>query len=111
MPTVTPDKFDAVLFDLDGVITGTAKIHAAAWKQAFDEFLEKRAGNKPFKPFDKQLDYEDYVDGKSRYDGAQSFLESRHTCGLAVRTDSATGNRFHRQGFLSVRRRAKGAAG
>ena len=78
MPTVTPDKFDAVLFDLDGVITGTAKIHAAAWKQAFDEFLEKRAGNKPFKPFDKQLDYEDYVDGKSRYDGAQSFLESRH---------------------------------
>lgn len=78
MPTVAPDKFDAVLFDLDGVITGTAKIHASAWKQAFDEFLKKHAGDEPFKPFDKQLDYEDYVDGKSRYDGAQSFLESRH---------------------------------
>jgi len=78
MLTVTPDKFDAVLFDLDGVITGTAKIHASAWKQAFDEFLKKRAGDESFKPFDKQMDYEDYVDGKSRYDGAQSFLESRH---------------------------------
>ena len=49
-----------------GVITGTAKIHASAWKQAFDEFLKKRAGDEPFKPFDEQLDYEDYVDGKSR---------------------------------------------
>jgi beta-phosphoglucomutase family hydrolase len=78
MPTVTPDKFDAVLFDLDGVITATARIHASAWKQAFDEILEKRAGNESFKPFDKQSDYEDYVDGKPRFDGAQSFLESRH---------------------------------
>jgi beta-phosphoglucomutase family hydrolase len=78
MPTVTPDKFDAVLFDLDGVITATARIHASAWKQAFDEILQKRAGDQSFKPFDKQSDYEDYVDGKPRYDGAQSFLESRH---------------------------------
>jgi beta-phosphoglucomutase family hydrolase len=78
MPTVTHDKFDAVLLDLDGVITATAKIHASAWKQAFDEFLKKRAGDGSFKPFDKQSDYEDYVDGKPRYDGAQSFLESRH---------------------------------
>jgi beta-phosphoglucomutase family hydrolase len=77
MPTVTPDKFDAVLFDLDGVITATAKIHAAAWKQAFDEFLKKRAGNQQFQPFDQLTDYEDYVDGKPRFDGAQSFLESR----------------------------------
>lgn len=77
MASVTPDKFDAVLFDLDGVITGTARIHASAWKQAFDEFLKKRATNESFKPFDEQLDYEDYVDGKSRFDGAQSFLESR----------------------------------
>jgi beta-phosphoglucomutase family hydrolase len=76
MPTVTPDKFDAVLFDLDGVITATAKIHAAAWKQAFDEFLQKRRGQE-FQPFDKQQDYEDYVDGLPRYDGAQKFLESR----------------------------------
>lgn len=78
MPTVTPDKFDAVLFDLDGVITATARIHAAVWKQAFDEFLKKRAGGESFKPFDRQSDYEDYVDGKPRYDGAQSFLDSRH---------------------------------
>lgn len=78
MPTVTSNKFDAVLFDLDGVITDTAKIHASAWKQAFDEFLKKRAGDESSKPFDKQLDYEDYVNGKSRSDGAQSFLESRH---------------------------------
>jgi beta-phosphoglucomutase family hydrolase len=78
MPTVTPDKFDAVLFDLDGVITATAKIHALAWKQAFDEFLKKRASGQDFKPFDKQSDYEDYVDGLPRYDGAQKFLESRH---------------------------------
>jgi len=78
MPVVTPDKFDAVLFDLDGVITATARIHAAAWKQAFDEFLKKRAGGGSFQSFDKQSDYEDYVDGKPRFDGAQSFLESRH---------------------------------
>jgi beta-phosphoglucomutase family hydrolase len=78
MPTVTPDEFDAVLFDLDGVITATARIHASAWKQAFDEVLKKRAGGDSFKPFDKHSDYEDYVDGKPRYDGAQSFLESRH---------------------------------
>jgi beta-phosphoglucomutase family hydrolase len=76
MPTVTPDKFDAVLFDLDGVITATAKMHASAWKQAFDEFLQQRRGQ-DFKPFDKQKDYEDYVDGLPRYDGAQKFLESR----------------------------------
>lgn len=78
MPAVTPEKFDAVLFDLDGVITATAKIHASAWKKAFDELLKKRSANGSFTPFDDQSDYEDYVDGKSRYDGAQSFLESRH---------------------------------
>jgi beta-phosphoglucomutase family hydrolase len=77
MPTVTPDKFDAVLFDLDGVITATARIHASAWKQAFDEILKKEAGEGSFEPFDKHSDYEDYVDGKPRYDGARSFLESR----------------------------------
>jgi beta-phosphoglucomutase family hydrolase len=78
MPTVTPDRFDAVLFDLDGVITATARIHASAWKQAFDKILKKRAGGESFRPFDKHSDYEDYVDGKPRYDGAQSFLDSRH---------------------------------
>ena len=78
MRAVTPEKFDAVLFDLDGVVTATAKLHASAWKQAFDEFLEKWAGGGSFEPFDAQSDYENYVDGKPRYDGAQSFLESRH---------------------------------
>jgi alpha,alpha-trehalase len=77
MTAVTPKEFDAVLFDLDGVVTATDRLHASAWKQAFDEFLEKQAEGGSFTPFDKQSDYEDYVDGKPRYDGAQSFLESR----------------------------------
>lgn len=68
MPTVTPDKFGAVLFDLDGVITATARIHASAWKQAFDEFLKKCSADGSFEPFDKQADYEDYVDGKLSYE-------------------------------------------
>jgi beta-phosphoglucomutase family hydrolase len=76
---VSPDLFDAVLFDLDGVITNTAKLHAACWKKAFDSFLKKRAerANEPFRPFDLPADYERYVDGKPRYDGVQSFLDSR----------------------------------
>lgn len=64
----------ACLFDLDGVLTKTASVHAEAWKQMFDEFLAKR-GEKP--PFDAVDDYDTYVDGKPRYDGVQSFLESR----------------------------------
>jgi beta-phosphoglucomutase family hydrolase len=76
---VTPDRFDAVLFDLDGVITDTAKLHAACWKRAFDSFLKKRAArtDEPFHPFDLHNDYEEYVDGKPRYDGVRSFLDSR----------------------------------
>lgn len=75
--SVTREKYDAVLLDLDGVITRTAKLHAAAWKKAFDEFLKKRASGEDFKPFDETGDYEDYVDGKPRFDGTKSFLESR----------------------------------
>jgi beta-phosphoglucomutase family hydrolase len=77
---VTPDRFDAVLFDLDGVLTATARVHAAAWKEAFDEFLKRRADkkNEAFKPFDLKADYEDYVDGKPRNDGVKSFLASRN---------------------------------
>jgi beta-phosphoglucomutase family hydrolase len=76
---VTRERFDAVLFDLDGVITDTAKLHAACWKKAFDAFLKKRAErtNEPFRPFSLPSDYEQYVDGKPRYDGVQSFLDSR----------------------------------
>jgi beta-phosphoglucomutase family hydrolase len=78
-PSVSPERFDAVLFDLDGVLTATAKVHAVCWKKTFDDFLQRWAhrSNKPFQPFDLQADYEDYVDGKPRYDGVRSFLESR----------------------------------
>lgn len=71
--------FDAVLFDLDGVLTKTAVVHAAAWKRLFDEYLEARASPErtSFEPFDKDVDYRRYVDGKLRYDGVKSFLESR----------------------------------
>jgi beta-phosphoglucomutase family hydrolase len=74
-----PAGIRAFLFDLDGVLTQTAKVHAAAWKETFDEFLKKRAeesGGK-FVPFDKVADYDDYVDGKPREDGVRSFLDSR----------------------------------
>ncbi len=71
------DRFDAVLFDLDGVITSTATMHSAAWKKAFDEFLRERAGDGSFVPFDEQSDYAEYIDGKLRCDGAESFLKAR----------------------------------
>jgi beta-phosphoglucomutase family hydrolase len=74
-PLGLPEHIEAGLFDMDGVLTDTAKIHAAAWKQMFDEFLEERGGNLP--PFDIDSDYGDYVDGKPRYDGVRSFLVSR----------------------------------
>ena len=74
-----PDGIRGCLFDLDGVLTQTAKVHDAAWKQMFDEFLRARASRsgQPFTPFDPVRDYEEYVDGKPRADGTRSFLESR----------------------------------
>ena len=74
-----PDGIKACLFDLDGVLTQTAKVHDAAWKQTFDDFLRKRsqATGEPFVEFDSVSDYDEYVDGKPRYDGVRSFLESR----------------------------------
>ena len=73
-------NFDAVLFDLDGVITKTAALHAAAWKRLFDEYLKKLAARtgSPYEPFDPLRDYQSHVDGKSRYDGVKDFLKSRH---------------------------------
>jgi alpha,alpha-trehalase len=65
---------DGAIFDMDGVITRTAEIHAKAWKQLFDEFLA-RLGMSP--PFDLDIDYRRYVDGRPRYDGVHGFLESR----------------------------------
>lgn len=74
-----PDHIRACLFDLDGVLTPTAEVHAAAWKELFDEVLREHAERTgvPFVPFDVVRDYEQYVDGKARVDGARSFLASR----------------------------------
>jgi beta-phosphoglucomutase family hydrolase len=74
-----PDGIKACLFDLDGVLTQTAKVHAKAWKQMFDDYLRQRAdaGGEEFRPFDIHDDYDRYVDGKPRGDGVRSFLESR----------------------------------
>jgi beta-phosphoglucomutase family hydrolase len=70
-----PDGVRACLFDLDGVLTKTAKVHAAAWKEMFDAYLHERGGD--FVPFDAVADYDDYVDGKPRYEGVRSFLNAR----------------------------------
>lgn len=68
-----PDGITAYLFDLDGVLTKTAEVHARAWKQTFDAFLEQRGE----RPFDLVRDYDEYVDGKPRLDGVRDFLASR----------------------------------
>ncbi|HEY3143652.1 MAG TPA: beta-phosphoglucomutase family hydrolase [Acidimicrobiales bacterium] len=73
-----PPEVTVCLFDLDGVLTKTATVHAAAWKEMFDEFLQayaERTGT-PFRPFDSH-DYDRYVDGRPRLDGTRAFLESR----------------------------------
>jgi beta-phosphoglucomutase family hydrolase len=74
-----PDGVNTCLFDLDGVLTKTAKVHAAAWKQMFDAYLSERAKRtgEEFVQFDPIADYDEYVDGKPRYEGVQSFLVSR----------------------------------
>src|SRR2546427_13200289 len=80
-----PDHIVACLFDLDGVLTQTATVHEAAWKQMFDAYLQERAARtgpeapdkrEPFRAFE-EADYDLYVDGKPRFDGVRSFLESR----------------------------------
>src|SRR3954467_15460571 len=74
-----PDAVGVCLFDLDGVLTKTAEVHAAAWKEMFDGYLHERAqrSGESFVPFDATADYDEYVDGKPRYEGVQSFLQSR----------------------------------
>ncbi|MGI8904394.1 MAG: beta-phosphoglucomutase family hydrolase [Solirubrobacteraceae bacterium] len=74
-----PDGVRACLFDLDGVLTQTAKVHAAAWKEMFDGYLRDRAARtgQPFVAFDAITEYDEYVDGKPRYEGVSSFLDSR----------------------------------
>ncbi len=89
-----PDGISACLFDLDGVLTPTAAVHAAAWKAMFDTFLADRATacGKPFVPFDEHDDYDEYVDGKPRLAGVRDFLASR---GIEVQEGEleALGNR------------------
>jgi len=74
-----PDGTRGCLFDLDGVLTQTAKVHAAAWKEMFDSYLRERSRRtgEPFVPFDPGREYDEYVDGKPRYDGVRSFLLAR----------------------------------
>ncbi len=76
---ISKSQHDAVLFDLDGVLTPTAEIRALCWKRLFDNFLKQRSQvtDSPFEPFDIQQDYRLYVDGKPRYAGVESFLASR----------------------------------
>jgi beta-phosphoglucomutase family hydrolase len=74
-----PDEVTALLFDLDGVLTSTATVHATAWKEAFDGLLRGLAdsGGPAFRPFDAGRDYADHVDGRTRLDGVRGFLGSR----------------------------------
>jgi beta-phosphoglucomutase family hydrolase len=88
---VARDRFDAVLFDLDGVLTSTAAIHAEAWKEMFDAFLQKAEGAR-FRPFDMEQDYKRYVDGKPRYEGVESFLAAR---GIALPPGKASDPASH----------------
>ena len=76
---INKEKYDAVLFDMDGVLTMTMKIHAACWKKMFDDYLHQRASGsgEELRPFEVATDYKAYVDGKLRYDGVQAFLASR----------------------------------
>jgi len=74
---LSPQEYDAVIFDLDGVVTKTAAVHAAVWKKMFDRYLKEKSNGREFVPFDIEADYRDYVDGKPRYDGVKSFLDSR----------------------------------
>jgi beta-phosphoglucomutase family hydrolase len=74
-----PDRVRACLFDLDGVLTQTAIVHAQAWKETFDAFLVERAARagRSFVPFDPVVDYDEYVDGRPRADGVRAFLATR----------------------------------
>jgi alpha,alpha-trehalase len=113
---ITKESIHALIFDMDGVITDTARVHAAAWKRLFDDYLEHRAAEQGgrFEPFDIEGDYLRYVDGKPRYDGARSFLEARGIslpygdpsdgpeketiCGLGNRKNAYFQARLHEQG-------------
>jgi beta-phosphoglucomutase family hydrolase len=115
-PTISPENFDAVLFDLDGVLTDTARVHAASWQEMFDAFLRQRAElhGETFRPFDIDSDYHLYLDGRPRYDGVRDFLKSRNidlpeggpddppghesVCGLGNRKNDLVGEAIDRVG-------------
>jgi len=97
------EGFGAAIFDMDGVVTRTATLHAAAWKALFDDFLEKRGG--AFEPFDERAEYRSYVDGKPRIEGVRSFLRARGISlpedeeqALAARKDALFARRLREQG-------------
>jgi alpha,alpha-trehalose phosphorylase len=92
--TVDPEHYDAVLFDLDGVLTSTAALHTACWKRVFDRFLEDRAQRtgEPQDPFDPAADYLRYVDGKPRAAGVRDFLASRGIALPEAPFDAAPGD-------------------
>lgn len=110
--------FDAVLFDMDGVVTRTAELHAAAWNELFDDFLRARvaAGHAPVEPFDSEVDYLAYVDGRPREEGVRSFLSARGvqlaegeaTDGLEAMTVRGLG--VHKDGLFTRRMRSEGVA-
>ena len=101
--SITKENYDAVLLDLDGVITDTASLHAACWKEMFDGYLKAYAAQRgeAFRSFDIALDYRLYVDGKPRFDGVRDFLTSRgitipegsHDDPASAETISGLGNR------------------
>ena len=99
-------SFQAAIFDMDGVITRTADLHAAAWKELFDDFLRGRAqAGEPYQPFDEKAEYRAYVDGKPRREGVRSFLRARGIAlgeeeqeQLASRKDALFERRLREQG-------------
>jgi alpha,alpha-trehalase len=115
-PERRPLGYEAVIFDLDGVVTDTATIHSAAWKALFDDYLRPRSGRRgePFRPFSIEEDYPTHVDGRPRYDGVRAFLVSRGVdlpfgdpedpaggetvCGLGNRKDALFAEVLRREG-------------
>ncbi len=90
MLIISRSEFDAAIFDLDGVLTDTARLHAVAWKTVFDDFLQRHAARRGevFRPFDIEADYLAYVDGRPREDGIRTFLSSRN---IALPEGAGTG--------------------
>ncbi|HEX5495236.1 MAG TPA: HAD-IA family hydrolase [Mycobacteriales bacterium] len=118
-PVIDLNRMDGAVFDIDGVVTDTARVHAAAWKRTFDSVLRRNARRigKPMKPFDLRADYLRYVDGRPRLDGLRGFLAARGIVlpegkptdqpgaftvyGQARRKDEYFLDRLHRHGVLA----------